>query len=150
MLGAGKADIFFGLILPHGMLELSAVFVAGGIGLRTGWAWVAPGALPRARALAEAGRVAAVVALGLAGVLLVSGVLEAFVTPSGLPTAARIAIGVLAELAFLAYVIVYGRRGRPRRRDRRPDRRGARGRPARRLIRGPARRVATFASSGHL
>jgi uncharacterized membrane protein SpoIIM required for sporulation len=111
MLGAGKPGVFFGLILPHGMLELSAVFIAGGIGLRTGWAWVAPGALPRARALAHAGRTAAVVALGLAGVLLVSGVLEAFVTPSGLPTAARIGIGVLAELAFVAYVIVLGRRG---------------------------------------
>jgi uncharacterized membrane protein SpoIIM required for sporulation len=111
MLGAGKSGIFFGLILPHGMLELTAVFIAGGIGLRTGWAWVAPGVLPRARALAEAGRTAAVVALGLAGVLLVSGVLEAFVTPSGLPTAARIAVGALAEIAFLAYIIVLGRRG---------------------------------------
>ncbi len=49
-------------------------------------------------------------ALGLAGVLLVSGVLKAFVTPSGPPTAARIAIGVAAEVAFLAYVIIYGRR----------------------------------------
>ncbi len=111
MLGAGKANVFFGLILPHGLLELSAVFVAGGIGLRTGWAWVAPGPRPRARALAEAGRVAAVVALGLAGVLLVSGVLEAFVTPSGLPTAARIGIGALAEVGFLTYVLVLGRRG---------------------------------------
>jgi uncharacterized membrane protein SpoIIM required for sporulation len=111
MLGAGKANVFFGLILPHGMLELTAVFTAAGIGLRTGWAWVAPGDLPRGRALAEAGRTAAVAALGLAGVLLVSGVLEAFVTPSGLPTAARIAIGALAEIAFLSYVIVLGRRG---------------------------------------
>jgi hypothetical protein len=33
------------------------------------------------------------------------------VTPSGLPTAARIGIGVLAEAAFLSYVIVFGRRG---------------------------------------
>jgi hypothetical protein len=48
-------------------------------------------------------------ALGLAGVLLVSGVIEAFVTPSGLPTWARIGIGVLAELAFVAYVL-HGRR----------------------------------------
>ncbi len=111
MLGAGKSSIFFGLVLPHGMLELSAVFVAAGVGLRTGWAWVAPGVLPRGRALAEAGRTAAVVALGLACVLLVSGVIEAFVTPSGLPTAARIAIGAVAELAFLTYVIVLGRRG---------------------------------------
>jgi uncharacterized membrane protein SpoIIM required for sporulation len=111
MLGARKGTVLFGLLLPHGMLELTAVFIAGGIGLRTGWAWVAPGSQPRAQALAAAGRVAGVAALGLAGVLLVSGVIEAFVTPSGLPTWARIGIGVLAELAFLTYVVVLGRRG---------------------------------------
>jgi uncharacterized membrane protein SpoIIM required for sporulation len=111
MLGAGKPGVFFGLILPHGMLELTAVFIAGGVGLRLGWAWVAPGALPRTRALAAAGRTTAVVALGLVGVLLVSGVIEAFVTPSGLPTWARIGIGVLAEAGFLSYVIILGRRG---------------------------------------
>jgi uncharacterized membrane protein SpoIIM required for sporulation len=111
MLGAGKAGIFFGLILPHGLLELTAVFVSGGVGLRTGWAWIAPGARPRSQALAEAGRAAVVVAFGLVGVLAVSGAIEAFVTPSGLPTAARIGIGVLAEAAFLTYVLVLGRRG---------------------------------------
>jgi uncharacterized membrane protein SpoIIM required for sporulation len=111
MLGAGKAGIFFGLILPHGMLELTAVFVSGGVGLRTGWAWIAPGAKPRAQALAEAGRATAVVALGLVGVLAVSGAIEAFVTPSGLPTAARIGIGFAAEVAFLTYVFVLGRAG---------------------------------------
>ena len=111
MIGAHRSAEFFGLILPHGLLELTAVFVASAIGLRTGWAWVAPGAQPRAQALAAAGRQAGVAALGLAGVLAVSGAIEAFVTPSGLPTWARIGIGALAELAFLTYVIVLGRRG---------------------------------------
>jgi uncharacterized membrane protein SpoIIM required for sporulation len=110
MLGAGKAGEFFGLITPHGLLELTAVFVAGGVGLRTGWAWIAPGSQPRGQALAEAGRVAGVVALGLVAVLAVSGAIEAFVTPSGLSTPARIGIGVTAEVAFLAYVIGLGRR----------------------------------------
>jgi hypothetical protein len=49
------------------------------------------------------------VALGLVAVLLVSGVIEGFVTPSPLPTWARIAIGILAEAAFFAYVFVLGR-----------------------------------------
>lgn len=49
-------------------------------------------------------------AIGLALVLFVSGAIEGFVTPSGLPTWARIAIGVAAELAFLAYVYVLGGR----------------------------------------
>ncbi len=49
--------------------------------------------------------------MGLVGVLLVSGLIEAMVTPSPLPTFARIAIGVLAELAFLSYIVYFGRRG---------------------------------------
>ena len=53
-------------------------------------------------------------ALGLALVLFVSGLVEAFVTPSPLPTWARVAIGVLAEVAFLAYVFVLGARAAER------------------------------------
>jgi uncharacterized membrane protein SpoIIM required for sporulation len=105
----GRLDLFLGLITPHGLLELTAVFVAAGAGLKLGWTWIDPGPETRARALARQGRVTAGMALGLAGVLLVSGVIEAFVTPSGLPTWARIGIGVLAELAFVAYVL-HGRR----------------------------------------
>ncbi|GAA4674166.1 stage II sporulation protein M [Nocardioides nanhaiensis] len=109
MIRNDRGDLFFGLILPHGLLELTAVFVAGGVGLRLFWSWVEPGDRTRADALAQAGRSAATVALGLVLVLLVSGVIEAFVTPSGLPTWARVGIGVLAELCFFAYVFVLGR-----------------------------------------
>lgn len=105
-----RADVFFGLITPHGLLELTAVFVAAGAGLRLGWTVVDPGPRTRLHALAETGRATLGLALGLAVVLGISGLIEAFVTPSGLPTAGRIAIGVIAETAFLAYVIGFGRR----------------------------------------
>ncbi|MCK7625004.1 stage II sporulation protein M [Streptomyces sp. RS10V-4] len=110
MASAGRLDTFLGLILPHGLLELTAVFVAAGIGLRLGWTVIDPGPRTRRATLAEEGRAALGVALGLAAVLFVSGILEGFVTPSGLPTWARIGIGVLAELAFLTYVYVLGGR----------------------------------------
>ena len=103
------AGHFWGLILPHGLLELTAVFVAAGVGLRLFWSWIEPGQLTRANSLAHEGRTAITVALGLVMVLLVSGVIEGFVTPSGLPTWARVAIGVLAELVFFAYVFTLGR-----------------------------------------
>jgi len=106
----GKLGEFFGLILPHGMLELTAVFIAAGVGLRLGWTIIDPGPRKRADALAREGRSAFAVAIGLAGVLLVSGGIEAFVTPSPLPTWARVTIGVVVETAFLAYVFVLGRR----------------------------------------
>ncbi|NUR08423.1 MAG: stage II sporulation protein M [Nocardioidaceae bacterium] len=110
MIQHDRAGLFFGLILPHGMLELTAVFVAAGVGLRLFWSWVAPGPRTRGQSLAREGRTAVAVALGLVLVLLVSGVIEAFVTPSGLPTWARIGIGVTAEALFFGYVFVLGRR----------------------------------------
>ncbi len=109
MLQHHRGGLFFGLILPHGILELTAVFVAAGVGLRLFWAWVDPGPRTRTQSVAHEGRSAASVALGLVVVLLVSGTIEAFVTPSGLPTWARVGIGILAEAAFFAYVFVLGR-----------------------------------------
>ncbi len=50
------------------------------------------------------------VAVGLVAVLLVSGLIEALVTPSPLPTAVRVGIGVIAEVAFLSYIGYFGRR----------------------------------------
>jgi uncharacterized membrane protein SpoIIM required for sporulation len=110
MFAHGRGVEFFALILPHGLLELSAVFLAAAAGLRLGWRIIDPGPLPRSQALAVAGRETITLALGLIVVLLVSGVIEAFVTPSPLPTWARIGIGACAEAAFLTYVIVLGRR----------------------------------------
>jgi uncharacterized membrane protein SpoIIM required for sporulation len=110
MAAAGRLDLFFGLILPHGLLELTAVFVAAGAGLKLGWTVVDPGPLPRRIAVAAQGRATVAMAIGLTGVLACSGLIEAFVTPSGLPTWARIGIGALAEAVFLTYVWTLGRR----------------------------------------
>ncbi|HKE51746.1 MAG TPA: stage II sporulation protein M [Actinomycetes bacterium] len=110
MAAAGRLDVFFGLIAPHGLLELTAVFVAAGTGLRLGWAAIDAGRRRRAERLAVEGRAAVGMLLGLACVLLLTAVIEAFVTPSALPTWARVGIGVLVELAFLWYVFVVGRK----------------------------------------
>jgi hypothetical protein len=40
---------------------------------------------------------------------LVSGIIEAFVTPSPLPTWARIVLGFVAWAAFMTYVFTLGR-----------------------------------------
>lgn len=110
MMAHDRTSLFFGLILPHGLLELTAVFVAAAVGLRLFWSWVEPGPRTRLQAFAAEGRTAVAIAIGLVAVLLVSGTIEGFVTPSGLPTWARIGIGLVAESTFLAYVFVVGRR----------------------------------------
>jgi len=110
MAAYGRSGEFWTLILPHGLLELTAVFLATAVGLRLGWTVVDPGRRTRARALAEEGRAMITVAVGLVFVLLTSGLIEAFVTPSPLPAWARIGIGGVAEAAFLGYVTYFGRR----------------------------------------
>ncbi|QWT25055.1 stage II sporulation protein M [Subtercola sp. PAMC28395] len=106
----GHADVFFQYILPHGMLELTAIFVGAAAGLRIFWAWIAPGPRTRGQALAEDGRALFTVAIGLVFVLLVSGVIEGFVTPQPWPWPVKIGIGAVALAAFLFYMLFVGGR----------------------------------------
>ena len=105
---AGQMPRFWGLVLPHGLLELTAVFIAGGAGLRLGWALIDPGDRPRTTALAAEGRRSVVIVIGLVAAFTVAGIIEGFVTGSPLPTWARVGIGVTVEAAFLGYLVLRG------------------------------------------
>ena len=107
----GRLDIFFLYIAPHGQLELYAIFVAGAAGLRIFWSWIAPGARTRAAALAEDGRALITVAVGLTLALLLSGVIEGYVTrQESWPWVVKIGIGTVALGLFLYYQWGVGRR----------------------------------------
>jgi uncharacterized membrane protein SpoIIM required for sporulation len=110
MFAYDRGDVFFLYIAPHGLLELTAIFVAAAGGLRIFWAWVAPGVRTRGQALAEDARALFTVAIGLVFVLFVSGIIEGFVTPAPWPWPVKIGIGACALLAFLAYMLILGRR----------------------------------------
>lgn len=107
---AGRQATFWGLILPHGFLELTAVILAGAAGMTLGWALVAPGDQSRAQAFTDAARRSVMVVLGLMLCFVTAGIIEGFITPSGLPTAVRIGIGLAVELLFVTYVLAFGRR----------------------------------------
>ncbi len=105
-----QLDTFFLYILPHGLMEMTAIFIAGAAGLRIFWSWVSPGRMTRAASLAKEGRSLITVALGLVLVLFISGLVEGFVTPSDLPHWVRIGIGALVLAAYWTYTLVLGRR----------------------------------------
>ena len=105
---AGQPGKYWGSVIPHGLIELTSVVIAGAAGLALGWALVDPGDRRRRQALAEEGRRAIVLILGTVFTLAIAGTIEGFVTGSSLPTAVRVGIGVAVEVAFLAYVVVCG------------------------------------------
>ena len=103
----GQADKFWGLILPHGLLELSAVVVAGAAGLRIGWSIIDPGDRPRFNALTDEARRAGSVLVGLVVAFMLAAIVEGFVTGKPWPTALRVGIGVCMFLLFWGWTIVY-------------------------------------------
>lgn len=110
MAAYGELDVFFNFILPHGLMELTAIFIAVAAGLRIFWAWVAPGRQTRAVAVAAEGRSLFTVALGLVIVLFLSGLVEGFVSASPLPAWLRIGIGAALFGLYWAYTLVLGGR----------------------------------------
>lgn len=67
-----------GWLMIHGTTELFALILAGGSGFALGWSVAFPGARTRVDAVAEAGRRAATVMVGVVVMLLVAGLLEGF------------------------------------------------------------------------
>ncbi|MDO8363758.1 MAG: stage II sporulation protein M [Actinomycetota bacterium] len=103
----GQADKFWGLILPHGMIELSAVVVAGAAGLRMGWAMIDPGDRPRFHAITDEARRLGSVLVGLVVAFLLAAIVEGFVTGRPWPTSVRVGIGVFVFVLFWGWTIAY-------------------------------------------
>jgi uncharacterized membrane protein SpoIIM required for sporulation len=98
-------------VLPHGVLELTAICIAGGAGLYLGSALVMPGRATRAAALVERGREAISLVAG-AGVLLVcAGLIEGFVSPAALPFAVKAGVSALSAVVLALYLATPERAG---------------------------------------
>ncbi len=72
-------------VAGHGVLELTAIFIAGGAGLLVGRALVAPGDLARRDALVVHGRLAIRLVGAAACLLILAGLIEGFLSASGAP-----------------------------------------------------------------
>jgi uncharacterized membrane protein SpoIIM required for sporulation len=112
---AGKGLFFWAWILPHGIPELTSVFIAGGAGLVVGRALVAPGRLPRSVALVEAARRAVRLVLGVAPLLCTAGLIEGTISQMHaplMPYAAKLVFGACVAVALAAYLALGGRAAR--------------------------------------
>ncbi len=95
---------FWAVILPHGVLELTAISIAGGAGLLLARALWSPGVLGRLDALKLAGVEAAALLAGVAMLLVVAGLIEGFITPLPIDPLAKLVFGALTGVALAAYL----------------------------------------------
>jgi len=107
---AGMALQLWSFVAPHGVLELPAIFIAGGAGLEIARGMLFPGFLPRRESLALAGGRAARLVLGIVPMLIIAGIIEGFVSPSGIATPLKF---LLAAVLFSALTTYLARTGTP-------------------------------------
>lgn len=99
-----------GFIIGHGVIELSVIFIAGGAGLQLGWALLNPGRYTRRDALFVAARRAVTLAVAAIPLLIIAGVIEGFISPSDLPFAVRVGVGIMSGVLLYTYLGLAGRR----------------------------------------
>ena len=108
-IAAGNGPPLFQQVLAHGVLEMSCIVVAGAAGIRIGWAMIDPGTRPRREAIVAEARAGAEMFIGVALLLVLAGLVEGFVTPSGQSLGFVSVVGFGLGIAFWAGVFILGR-----------------------------------------
>ncbi len=96
-------------VLPHGVIELTAICIAGGAGLWMGSGLLLPGRSPRGVAFAARAKEAVLLLGGVAFLLVVAGLIEGYVSPSRLPSAVKLAVAAAAASGLVLYLGAAGR-----------------------------------------
>jgi len=108
---AGVPGVLWTFVSAHGPLELTALFISCGAGLRLGTSLLVPGRRSRAAAFRDTGLESVSLMLGTASMLVVAGLIEGFLSPSAAAPEAKWAVGA-ATAAFMAwYFARAGRQG---------------------------------------
>jgi uncharacterized membrane protein SpoIIM required for sporulation len=110
---SGMSLQFWSFVAPHGVLELPAIFIAGGAGLRIAQGLLFPGMLPRRESLAQAGLEAIKLVLGTIPILIIAGLVEAFVSPTGLPIPLKFSMAGALFVLLAAYLFGLSREAKP-------------------------------------
>src|SRR5437899_1244145 len=91
-------------IAGHGVLELTAIFIAAGAGFRIAGALIAPGDRTRRDALVVEGRIAAQMLGAVVSLLVVAGTIEGLLSASDAPAALKYAVSATSAVLLVLYL----------------------------------------------
>ena len=106
---AGFGNDLVTFMAGHGVVELSCIFMAGGAGLLIGSALLMPGDLSRADALKTRGKSAVRLMVGVAVLLIVAAIIEAFISPAPIDPRIKYGIAAITGIALYSYLLLAGR-----------------------------------------
>ncbi|MBU9722373.1 MULTISPECIES: stage II sporulation protein M [Bacillaceae] len=95
---------FWAYIVPHGMIELVAIFIAGGAGLLMGYKLFVPGSYSRVYQLKEYGKRSVQLLLGTIPLFIIAGVIEGFITPASISLEAKYIVAILTVVGLILYI----------------------------------------------
>ena len=104
----GLALPLWEFVSPHGYIEFTTIFIAGGAGLKMGYALIAPTQFTRKRTLTDAAKTAVQLIGGCVVLLIIAGVIEGFVSPSSLPSIVKIGFGFATGVLLFCYLFLMG------------------------------------------
>ena len=106
---SGMSVQLWSFVAPHGVLELPAIFIAGGAGFRIAQGLLFPGMLPRRDSLARAGTEAVQLLLGTIPILIIAGIIEAFISPTSLSIPLKFSMAAALFVLLNVYLFGVGR-----------------------------------------
>ena len=109
----GLGTQIWSFVAGHSALELGAIVISGGAGMKLGGALLMPGPRSRRSALVAEGRVAFRLVGGAALMFLAAAVVEGFWSPLTLDPPLKYGVGALLSLLVLAYFCLAGRAAAP-------------------------------------
>jgi uncharacterized membrane protein SpoIIM required for sporulation len=96
-------------VAAHGALELPSIFISGGAGLRLASGLLFPGMLRRRDALALAGADSIRLLFGTIPMLVIAGLLEAFLSPTHAPVALKFSVSAVLLTGLFLWLSEGGR-----------------------------------------
>lgn len=100
----GKFYDFWAYIVPHGMIELTAIFIAGGAGLLMGYKILVPGTYPRRIQMKKQALRSVQLLLGTIPLFVLAGIIEGYITPAPISLEAKYVFACMTVIALTLYI----------------------------------------------
>lgn len=102
----GKSYAFWAYIVPHGIVELTAIFIAGGAGLLMGYKLFVPGPYTRGYQLKQQAKRSVQLFLGTIPLFIIAGIIEGFITPTNLSLEIKYIVAFLTVIGLILYIMI--------------------------------------------